>query len=306
MPRVSVIIPVFNGAATIRRALASVFSQSYTDYEVVVVDDGSTDDTPAMLASYGDKIHVLKQFNQGISAARNAAVRASNGEYLAFLDDDDEWDAEKFAHSVPILDADPDCSLVYTRALKVFISGRPDKSMDSQTRGVESPTMAQMLAQPWNVAPSQFMVRRSVFERCGGFDERFTAVCEDLHFLLLARECGHFRCAAETVLRKTTRPLFPRELERDPQYDLFIRLVRERYGSSAKGLIRELRHARAELLMYIGRALAREGRVEEARRCLARVIHHEPVSPRAYRRYIRTFFPTRSPRPTSRAGDEKI
>ncbi|MGH7923249.1 MAG: glycosyltransferase family 2 protein, partial [Candidatus Binatus sp.] len=72
MARVSVILPVYNGAATIERALRSVFDQTFTDYEIVITDDGSTDDTPSILAKYGDKIRIVRQANRGLPAARNA------------------------------------------------------------------------------------------------------------------------------------------------------------------------------------------------------------------------------------------
>src|SRR5579862_1320744 len=107
MAKVSVIIPVYNGAATIGRALASVFAQTFTDYEIVVVNDGSTDDTASVLAGYGDRIRTILLSNSGPSAARNAGVSASSGEYLAFLDDDDEWMPRKLELSIPVLERAP-------------------------------------------------------------------------------------------------------------------------------------------------------------------------------------------------------
>ena len=236
MPKVSVIIPVWNAMDTAPRAIASVFAQTYTDYEVIVVDDGSTDDTPAMLARFGDRIRVIRQSNSGASKARNTGVSASSGEYLAFLDDDDEWMADKLALSVPVLEQEPECALVYTRGLKVDLKGRQIGTLDGQAQGSASPTMKQLLERPWNVVPSQFMVRRDVFERCGGFHERLSGV-EDRYFLLQAREHGYFHCVADPLLRKTSRPLYPTVLRREPQYDLFVELVRARYGAAAKGLI---------------------------------------------------------------------
>ena len=298
VPRVSIVIAVYNGAPTIERALASVFAQTYTDYEVIVVNDGSTDDTAAVLARFGDKIRLITQSNRGLSAARNAGVRASTGEYVAFLDDDDEWMPEKLAHCVPVLDADRDCALVYTLALKVDPQGRP-MGTDARPDGAESPTMNEMLARPWNVVPSQFVVRRDVFERAGGFHESFITSCEDLYFLLGARGYGHFRCVPEPLLRKETRPLYPKALEREPECDLFVELVRERYGSSADGLIDGFRRSRVKVLRHLGRALVDEGRPDDARRCLARVLHYEPASPRAYYRYLKTFIAPRTPRASS-------
>ena len=153
MPKVSVIIPVFNGAETIGRALQSVFAQTFTDYEIVVVNDGSTDDTASVLAGYGEKIRVVSQSNRGLSAARNAGIAASQGEYVALLDDDDQWLPEKLALCVPVLDADPDCALVYTGMLKVDADGRPLSGPYGSPRGVESPTMQEMLERPWNLVP---------------------------------------------------------------------------------------------------------------------------------------------------------
>jgi len=305
MAKVSVVIPVYNGARTVPHALASVFAQSFTDYEVVVVNDGSTDDTASVLAGYGDRIRVSSQPNRGLSAARNAGVRASGGEYLAFIDDDDEWMREKLARSAAVLDQDPNCVLAYTGAFKVDLNVRPTPNQDSQTRGVDSPTLAQMLERPWNVVPSQFMVRREVFERCGGFDERYVATCEDLYFLLLARECGYFRCVPELLVRKTTLPLYPKALEREPACELFVALVRERYGASATGLIREFRRSRIKVMRHMARTLIEEGRPKDARRCLARLIYYQPASAKAYRRYLKTFLPARSPLAASRTGDGK-
>lgn len=299
MARVSTIVAVYNGAATVDRALRSIFAQTFADNEIVVVNDGSTDATASVLARYGDRIRVITQPNRGLSAARNAGVRASTGEYLAFLDDDDEWMAEKLARCVPVLDADPDCALVYTLAFKVDTRGLPMGSPDARPDGAESPTMKELLAHPWNVVPSQFVVRRDVFERCGGFYERFVTSCEDLYFLLNARECGHFRCVPEPLLRKETRPLYPKALEREPECDLFVELVRERYGSSADGLIAGFRLSRVKVLRHLGRVLVDEGRPDDARRCLARVLHYEPASPKAYYRYLKTFITPRGARMSS-------
>ena len=251
MAKVSTIVAVYNGAATVDRALRSIFAQTFIDNEVVVVNDGSTDDTASVLAGFGDRIHVITQPNRGLSAARNAGVRGSRGEYIAFLDDDDEWMPEKLARSVPVLDAEPACALVYTLALKVDVDGAQigsQSQVDGRPDGDESPTMKDLLSRPWNVVPSQFVVRRDVFERCGGFHERFVTSCEDLYFLLCAREYGHFRCVPEPLLRKTTRPLYPKALKREPECDLFVELVRERYGSSADGLIDEFRRSRVKVM----------------------------------------------------------
>jgi glycosyltransferase involved in cell wall biosynthesis len=303
MAKVSVIVPIYNGAATIDRALASVFAQTFTDYEVVVVNDGSTDDTPAVLAGYGDRIHVVTQANRGLPAARNSGIRASSGEYVAFIDDDDEWMPEMLARCAAVLDQDPSCVLAYAGALRVDLAGRPMPNQEGETRGIDSPTMEQMLERPWNAVPSRVMVRRAVLERCGGFDERCVTACEDILFLLRARECGYFRGIPELLVRKTTRPLYPKALKREQACELLVRLVRERYGAAANGFVREYRLERAKVMRHMARALMEEGRPRDARRCLARVIYYQPASLKAYRRYLKTFLPARPPRPSSSTED---
>ena len=244
-----------------------------------------------MLARYGDRIRVVSQPNRGVSGARNAGARASSGEYIAFLDDDDQWMPEKLARSVPILDQDPNCVLVYNGVLKVDLAGTP-LPYYSQTWGIDSPTLAQMLARAWNVVPSQFMVRREVFERIGGFDVRLPRA-EDSFFLLRAREFGHFRYVPEVLLRKFLRPNYPAQVERDKLgFELFAKALRERYGAEADDFIREFRRRRIKLLKDMAHDLTAEGRPKDARRCLARVIYHQPRSLKAYRRYLKTFLPT--------------
>ena len=90
-PLVSVIMPTFNRSWSLKKAIDSVLSQEYASLETIVVDDGSTDDTPALLSSYGTRIRVIRQANQGVSAARNAGIRAAQGELITLLDSDDAW-----------------------------------------------------------------------------------------------------------------------------------------------------------------------------------------------------------------------
>lgn len=94
-PKVSVVIPTYNRSACVGDAINSVLSQTCRDFEVVVVDDGSTDETPGLLQNFGDRIHVIRQGNKGVSEARNTGIREARGEWVAFLDSDDVWTPEK-------------------------------------------------------------------------------------------------------------------------------------------------------------------------------------------------------------------
>ncbi len=107
MPKVSVIIPTFNCAVYLPQAIESVLGQTWQDFELIVVDDGSTDDTCQVLAPYQNRLVYLYQENQGESSARNKGIQVAQGEYLAFLDSDDLWLATKLERQITVLEAWP-------------------------------------------------------------------------------------------------------------------------------------------------------------------------------------------------------
>jgi glycosyltransferase involved in cell wall biosynthesis len=113
-PRVSVVIPTFNRAGYIAAAIDSVLAQSLADVEIIVVDDGSTDDTLARLAPYGDRIAILRTANQGCAAARNVGMAAARGDYIAWLDSDDEYRPFKLDLQARVLDLRPEVGFVYS------------------------------------------------------------------------------------------------------------------------------------------------------------------------------------------------
>lgn len=128
MPKVSIILPTYNRADTLPRALRSVQAQDFQDWELLVVDDGSTDQTPQLLNEwqpiFGARLRVLRQRNQGVTRARNAALAHCQGDYLAFLDSDDEWLPQHLALCVSFLDAHPAAQLVGCALLEDFGRGR--------------------------------------------------------------------------------------------------------------------------------------------------------------------------------------
>src|SRR5262249_41809571 len=111
---VSVVIPVYNGSSFLRDAIDSVLEQTYAPLQILVVDDGSVDDSPHVIASYGSRLEPFRQQNMGVSHARNKGVQAARGEFVAFLDQDDWWHPEKIARQVETFVQDADIGLVHT------------------------------------------------------------------------------------------------------------------------------------------------------------------------------------------------
>ena len=123
--KVSAVIPVYNAEGTIAAAVESALAQRFDGgFEVIVVNDGSTDGTRAVLEKFGARIAVIDQPRQGVSAARNAGIKAAAGEYVALLDADDEWTEDKLAKTVQVLEQNASCVAVFSDASVVKVPGR--------------------------------------------------------------------------------------------------------------------------------------------------------------------------------------
>jgi glycosyltransferase involved in cell wall biosynthesis len=172
-PTVSVIIPAYRASRDIADALASVFSQTFTDFEVVVVDDGSPDaaELEAAIAPFRSRIRFIVQPNLGASAARNAAIRASTGRLLAFLDADDRWTAGFLERQVALIESDRRCALVYCDAR---VSGDSplagQRFMDTAPSDGEV-TLISLIQQRCNIVLSTVVARRRAIVAAGLFDE---------------------------------------------------------------------------------------------------------------------------------------
>ena len=174
-PRVSVIIPTYNRGWILEDAVDSVLGQTYTNFELIVVDDGSTDDTRVRLQPYGERIAYVHQANQGVSAARNTGLRLARGDLIALLDSDDLWKPAKLARQVAFFDAHPEDQICQTEEVWIRRGKRvnPKNRHRKPSGWIFEPSLALCL-----VSPSAVMLRRGLMEAMGGFDVSLPA-CED-------------------------------------------------------------------------------------------------------------------------------
>lgn len=174
-PRVSIIIPAYNRANMILTALKSVLAQTYPDWEAIVVDDGSSDNTREVVAGVKDaRVRYIYQENKGLPGARNAGIRASSGEYVAFLDSDDAFLPEKLALQVPVLDANPDLCLVAGGFIEVDMNMRPLREIRPW---VKNPTLDLLdWVRTCSFCVGSPLVRRGWLDRAGLFDENMRYV----------------------------------------------------------------------------------------------------------------------------------
>lgn len=175
-PTVSVIIPAYKVARFIRETLDSVFAQSFTDYEVIVINDESPD-TPeleAVLQDYGSKVVYLKQSNQGAGAARNYGLRVARGEYVAFLDGDDLWLPEFLMEQLRLIRSDQGYDMVYADSINFGENWAPDAGTNMALNPSHGEvTFRKLLCGECNVFTSTVLARREPIIRIGCFDERF-------------------------------------------------------------------------------------------------------------------------------------
>ena len=176
---VTVVIPVFNGEAFLREAVESVLAQKHSPVEIIIVDDGSTDDTETVVRSLPESVRYLHQTNQGPAAARNRGIQQAQGSLIAFADADDLWPEGKLELQLPYLINDPGVEIVMGRIQQVRLS----ETVNGQTQQEEFTEPA------FSVNLGSAVIRKSVFECVGLFDETMR-YSEDVDWFMRAREGG--------------------------------------------------------------------------------------------------------------------
>lgn len=199
MPKVSVIIPTYNHAKYVGRAIDSVLVQTYKNYEIIVVDDGSTDNTKAVLKPYMDKIKYIYQENKGLSSARNTGIRASKGEYLQFLDADDELLPQKFEIQVNILETHPEIDVIACEWIRVDENGN---ILPGEGKCAKSTFSFKdlVLGNPFIV--HILLLRRKCFNLAGLFDESLNVYEDWDMWLRIAAKGYRFYCDSQKLVKR--------------------------------------------------------------------------------------------------------
>jgi glycosyltransferase involved in cell wall biosynthesis len=276
-PRVSVIIPAYNCAEYIAETIESVLNQTYSDYEIIVVDDGSTDATREIVQAYGDRLQYIYQKNQGAAAARNRGTRLARGELIAFLDGDDLFLPDKLAAQVAYFDANPSVGMVKTGW----------QIIDQQGNFVSN-------VEPWHYAPkldlatlvlykvsrpSALMVHRDWCERTNGFNTSF-AIGEDLDWMLrlALMDCEiawirqiHtcYRQHSDSLMSSGSRLRSDMETVMDQFFD----------RADVPDSIRQLKaQERYQSLVWIAWRMYRDGCSEEMANCLEKSLNYTSLS----------------------------
>lgn len=185
MPEVSVVIPTYNRASLLAEALESVLNQTYKYFEIIVVDDGSTDSTDAVIKPYIGSIKYIRQNNQGNGAARNTGIKEAKGEFVAFLDSDDLWLPDKLEKQIKYLQEHPDVDMVYGNGIIFGNTKDSGRSLIShkKARQLSKKVTLRDEFMKSTIRSSTILIRKNILDELGGFDPNLR-VCVDGDFSL--------------------------------------------------------------------------------------------------------------------------
>ncbi|MBJ6723684.1 glycosyltransferase [Geomesophilobacter sediminis] len=286
-PLVSVVIPCYNSARFIAQAVESVLGQKYPNLELIVVDDGSTDDTERVLEAYRGRLTYLRQPNAGPAAARNRGIAQARGEYVAFLDADDLWLPEKTAQQVARIHGEQAIGLVYGRFAN--FSNESGELLSVLPEVTPSGALFDQILQKSFIALPSVLVRREVLAEVGGFDEELLTA-EDTNLWLKIARRHRIEAVPEIV--------FHRRLHGDNLSDrVDIRVGTLENLDRIVGLFPETapdRYPPMQVAYRVrGEAMATDlfcgGQYAQCHRVCGELLGKGVSSPRIYRYYLATF-----------------
>jgi glycosyltransferase involved in cell wall biosynthesis len=284
-PTVSVILPAYNAEATIVEAIESVRAQTYTDYELIAVDDGSTDRTGAILdglAASWPAMRVLHQSNRGLAAARNAAVAQMRGQYIALLDADDVWLPEKLRRCMDFLAEHPERSIVYT-PMDPF-EGSTGRRMQGHSKPCHAGQLTEKLFASIFVHDPAVVFHKRVIEQCGGFDESLP-VCVGNEFWLRVSTKFEFGLIDEPLaLRRWTEESLTRSNRLRGRRIKAAVLEDFYFHKGGRQIIphRAAMRRLARVHYSTGKLLLQRGQFRQAVRYLAKAARYRPGSLKVY------------------------
>lgn len=271
MSLVSAVIPVYNDAKHLAHAIESVLEQTFKDIEVVVVDDGSSDGSPDVAKSYGDKIRYIRQENAGVATARNTGYRASQGKYLCFLDSDDAFKPKKVELQLSLLEQNPKAGLCY--GIYQQIDPR-DGSVVGQHNVDHSKFDRSDDPFPPDFQIGAALIRREWMDKVGGFDVRFRrAEDSDLRYRLWAAGCG-FLPIEEVVCDWT---LGVGNMSDTTMWSEHLQYIERHFESMGEEINEATRNRlRADTLLKLGTNHLRAGHRDEARAAWLKALACQP------------------------------
>jgi glycosyltransferase involved in cell wall biosynthesis len=270
-PTVSVIIPTFNRAHMIGKAIKSVLNQTYRDFEVIVVDDGSTDNTKEIIRSFTDKrIKYFKKYkkNRGISVTRNIGIEMARGKYIALLDSDDEWLLEKLDKQIKVLQSEsPEVGVIYSNLCYIDENGKNMNKLRNPKK--EGYIYEDLLGRNYVGTSSTLLIRKECFHQVGLFDDLLNSQQDWDMWIRIAK---YYRFALIKVPLVKCR-LHTNQISRNLALKIITaNRILVKYANE----LEMRRGAHSKHYFYIGLRFCRTGKTKEGRRYLLKAISLYP------------------------------
>ena len=272
---VSLIIPTYNRASLLPNAIDSVLTQTRVPDEIIVVDDGSTDNTIKVLEPYQPRVKVLRQTNQGPSASRNSGLRAATGDLIAFLDSDDTLTTDSVEKRASLLEHYAEYDVVYSNVMMTELSGRPQAFPGVRPSG----SVFYQVAQNHLMAIHGFMFRRSCLDIVGLFDETLSSSVDYDFWVRMACHCS-FLFLDEPLAHYRVHEGMMTAGQRSARWSNYLRVIRQIQTMPAFEQLTPVQKSVVCCKHGIANMLGHNGR--EARRLFAQAIKVHPMSPRGY------------------------
>ena len=277
-PLVSVIIPTFNRLELLRETVQSVRSQTFRDFEIIVVDDGSTDGSGEWLKAQGD-LRVVSQANSGIATSRNNGAAAARGRWLAFLDHDDLWAADKLEVQVEVINANPEVALVATRHVRLGKRLRDPK----RPKSIKGDLLAKVYSESF-IHTSSVMIRKDALEHIGGFPPQYRFADEFHVWLAIARDypIAYVNRPLALIRFYESNTSHNRVGVRTDTYDIL-----QKHYDPQRIPLRTYLKTMSDHDISFGRAYLRAGNLAEALKWFAKSVERTPLRPRSWRYYLK-------------------
>ena len=291
-PLVSIILPTYNCAAFLSHSIGTILSQTYNSYEIIVIDDGSTDNTKEVLYPFMQRIkYIRSEQNKGLPTARNIGILPAQGKYIAFIDADDLWLPEKLQTDIEYFETHPEVSMVYSKHINIDEKG-DDLGGNTKKQLPSGNIFTQLFSEQNFIITSSVVVRKEVFETTGLFDEQLFN-CQDWDMWL--RIAFHFKVAG------INKPLVkyrhnPHSLSKNRNnvlkyQKIIIDKIYNKFKDTENGIHEKLYKKRlASHYAKIGRYYLRIGDKNRANENFGLSLKNAPLNFRSLRYYLCTFF----------------
>lgn len=282
MKTVSVVVPTHERSSALQRAIDSIIKQTFSDFEIIIIDDASTDCTKEVVNEYDDSRirYIRHDENRGGSAARNTGINAAEGELIAFLDDDDEWKVDKLAAQLDAYErTTADTGVIYTGIKNTDSDG---KINSIKTPQIEGDVTKELLLHNFIGSFSAIMVDRETIEQTGLLDERFPSWQDWEYYIRLSQEARFAAVSEPLVVRHNAAH---EQISDDFEIKLTktYPLLRDRFDALSAEYGRGFQRRReGHLLFHVGYAALSQGRYALARRLLSRSLLRAPTNKEGY------------------------